>query len=283
MVEDQRIAALIDELQAWPGPSIASHRSAAQFFHKLVFIADSGVRRDDPGVGAIVRRILSSMDEDGVPSLPLDIGAAHGGPIDAAFTGAWALCDAPNVLYALKKLGVEDPRIDKAVKFLARLPHADGYGCAVSKSLGAWRGPGKKSDPCPYATLIMLRLLLAYGDKFAAEIRGCAECLLGLWERSHEKHPYIFYMGTDFRKLKLPFIWYDILHVTDVLSRVESIRGDKRLIEMFTVIEGKRTAAGFIPESVYQAWKDWDFGQKKIVSPTMTDLVNRIEERFKRP
>lgn len=278
MYDDPRIASLVQELQAWPGPHLNSHRSAGQFFHKLAFLADSGVRPGDPGVEALLRRVLAGMDEEGVPCLSMDIGEAHGGSGGPIF--AWALCDAPSVLCALKKMGVEDPRLDRGAAFLAALPRPSGYGCAVSKSLGAWRGPGKKSDPCPYATLVMLKLLLLYGGRFSAEIAGCAACLLDLWEHSREKHPYIFYMGTDFRKLKLPFIWYDILHVAEVLSRVEAVRGDGRLAEMAAAIEAKRTAGGFVPESVYQVWKDWDFGQKKLVSRTMTECVDRIEERL---
>jgi hypothetical protein len=280
---DPRIAALIDELQAWPGPRIDGHRSANQFFHKLAFLAEAKVGRDEPGVQTIMDKILDSLDEDGVPTLPLDIGAAHGGTGEVE--GGWALCDAPVTLYALKLFGVDDPRIDRGTRFLVSLPRPGGYGCAVSKSLGTWRGPGKKSDPCPYATLVMLKLLLRCGDQFRTEVAACAECLLDLWERSREKHPYIFYMGTDFRKLKLPFVWYDILHVTDVLSQVEGLRGDGRLAEMFATIEVKRSPAGFVPESVYQAWKDWDFGQKKAASSTMTACVDRMGERLrgKRP
>ena len=283
MNTDPRIAAIVDELQAWPGPRIAGHRSAALFFHKFAFLAESQAGREYPGVEAVVEKILASMDADGVPTLPVDIRAAHGGTGETV--GGWALCDAPVTLYALKRLGVEDPRIDRGTRFLAGLRRPGGYGCAVSKSLGDWRGPGKKTDPCPYATLVMLKLLLQYGDEFQAEVAACAECLLDLWEHSREKHPYIFSMGTDFRKLKLPFVWYDILHVTEVLSRIEGIRGDSRLAGMFATIEARRSPAGFVPESVYQVWKDWDFGQKKTVSPTMTECVDRMEERIrgKRP
>jgi hypothetical protein len=279
MKSDPRLAAIVEELQAWPGPRIAGHRSANQFFHKLAFLTDSGLERDDPGMGTIVERILDSLDADGVPTLPVDIGEAHGGAGSAV--GGWALCDAPVTLLALKRLGVDDPRIDRGARFLTGLPRPSGYGCAVSKSLGDWRGPGKKSDPCPYATLVMLKLLLSYGDEFKAEVESCAECLLDLWEHSRAKHPYIFSMGTDFRKLKLPFVWYDILHVADALSRVEGVREDRRLAEMVGAIEAKRGQGGFVPESVYLAWKDWDFGQKKAASRHMTETVDGIEERLK--
>lgn len=59
----------------------------------------------------------------------------------------------------------------------------------------------------------MIKLLLQYKDEYKNEISIGCNSLNTLWENSLNDHPYIFYMGTDFRKLKLPFIWYDILHV----------------------------------------------------------------------
>ncbi len=278
LLEDPRIRSLILELQDWPGPHLNSHKSPNQFFHKLAFLADFGLRCDDPGLAPIVERILSNTDAQGVPSLPIFISAAHGGKAEPL--SGWALCDAPTILYTLKKLGVEDQRVNAATDYLATLIQENGFGCVVSKELGNWRGPGKKSDPCPYATLTMLKLLLCYGSQFQKEIDLCATCLLDLWEHSRDRHPYIFYMGTDFRKLKLPFIWYDLLHVVEVLSQVPAIRSDPRMQEMFALIKSKETAAGYIPESVYQPYKDWDFGQKKAPSAWMTERIHQMENRL---
>ncbi|HAP42782.1 MAG: hypothetical protein A2087_09525 [Spirochaetes bacterium GWD1_61_31] len=279
LTADSRIEALLDELQDWPGPAIASHKSARQFFHKLVFLADCGLDLGDQRLPPVVNRILASLDERGVPTLTMNIGAAYGGsgqPI-----AGWALCDAPVTLYALLKLGCRDPRLDRAVAWLASLVRPDGFGCVVSASLGSWRGPGKAADPCPDATLVMLKLLLQHdAARWREAIAACAASLLDLWEHSRTKHPYIFYMGDDFRKLKAPFIWYDILHVADTLSRVSGLYPDQRLQNMVAVIKAKETDSGFVPESVYQPWKDWDFGQKKLPSDWLTLCVRRIEARL---
>ena len=104
-----------------------------------------------------------------------------------------------------------------------------------------------------------------------------AEVILSLWENSLKRHPYMFYMGTDFRKLKAPALWYDLVSVTDFLSKYDFVRSDSRFCEMIDVIKGKQDADGmFIPESVYQKFKGWDFGQKKTVSPYLTYLCTRI-------
>jgi hypothetical protein len=106
------------------------------------------------------------------------------------------------------------------------------------------------------------------------------ETLLSLWDKGKELHPYMFYMGTDFRKLKAPLFWYDILHVLDVLSRFEWAGRDKRFKQMLDLVKSKADADGrFTPESIWTAWKDWDFGQKKIPSKGLTLFVQRILKR----
>lgn len=75
-------------------------------------------------------------------------------------------------------------------------------------------------------------------------------------------------------------MWYDVLHVVEVLSQFPAARDDPRLREMATVIRDKADADGrYTPESVWMAWKEWDFGQKKRPSPWLTLLVWRLLER----
>jgi len=164
LLKDAKITSLIQELQDWPGPQISSHKSARQFFHKLVFLADIRLKQGTPGIAGITGKILAETDEKGIPCLHTIIPEGYGGP--GKPVKAWALCDAPNTLYALIKLGVKNQTLDKAAEHLASLSEPFGFSCRVSPSLGSWRGPGKKTEPCPYATLIMLKLLLLYGDKF---------------------------------------------------------------------------------------------------------------------
>jgi hypothetical protein len=158
------------------------------------------------------------------------------------------------------------------------LVRENGWPGVVSKELGKFRGPGRKDDPCPYATLVMLKMLSQFGQwTNSSEVHVGAESLLGLWEKSLELHPYMFYMGTDFRKLKAPFVWYDILHVLDVLSQFGWLRNDSRLKEMSYLVKSKANTEGrYTPESEWKAWKEWEFGQKKQPSRWLTFLVLRI-------
>jgi hypothetical protein len=89
-------------------------------------------------------------------------------------------------------------------------------------------------------------------------------------------------MGTDFAKLKAPLMWYDILHVTDVLTPFEWLRTDKRLREMVAVVESKADDQGrFTPESIWQAWREWDFGQKREPSSWLTLIARRTLMRMR--
>jgi len=127
----------------------------------------------------------------------------------------------------------------------------------------------------------MLKLLAHMPElRGGASARIGVETLLSLWDESKERHPYMFFMGTDFRKLKAPLFWYDILHVLDVLSRFEWIRTDRRFTQMLTILEARADSDGrYIPESVWTAWKYWDFGQKKHLSQGLTFFVQRILKR----
>lgn len=277
---DGRIEGIIEELNDWPGTVLSSHKSARQCFHKLALLADLGVAIDHPGMKAIIGEVLRHRDENGVPFLPMNIGEGHGGTGEPKL--AWALCDAPTTLYALVAMGYRDGGIERAVEYLAGRRHGPFWGCVVSEALGAWRGPGKKADPCPYATLIMVKLLLAFDpERHAGLISDGAGELLRLWKNSRTEHPYIFYMGDDFRKLKLPFIWYDVLHAVDVLSRVPAVRTNPAFAEMLGAVLGRELpSGGYVPGSVYQEFKDWDFGQKKVPSEWLGLRVELIRSRL---
>jgi hypothetical protein len=280
MLADPKIKSLLGELEDWPGTVLNSHKSASQSFHKLSFIAELGLNFDDPPLKKIVQKVMKHQSKQGPFQLQMNVPVHFGG--SGKDEWAWALCDAPIIVSSLIQLGLyDDPRVQNAVEYMNGLIRENGWPCAVSAELGKFRGPGRKDDPCPYATLVMLKVLARVPDlRERKSARLGAETLLSLWEASHEKHPYMFFMGTDFRKLKAPLFWYDILHVLDVLSHFQWTWKDKRFQQMLKTVEAKAKSDGqFISESVWTAWKDWDFGQKKIPSRGLTFFIARILKR----
>lgn len=226
---------------------------------------------------------MEHKDPNGVYLSLTNIPKHFGGSGEDIF--GWCLCDAPLLLLALLKAGIDyEKHIKQGVDYLVGF-HKDlsGFPCTVSQEFGKFRGPGRKDDCCPYASLIMLKLLSATPDYSESDIAvDTAKHILSLWESSLERHSYMFYMGTDFRKLKAPAMWYDIVSVVDVLSHFECIQSDKRFMEMASIIKNKQDSNGwYTPEAVYQKCKGWDFGQKKNPSPYMTYLCYRIFARIK--
>ncbi len=281
MLASPQIQDLLASLSAWPAPLLSSHKTAGHPLHVLAFLAEIGLQAGDPGVDEIIRRVVKHTSAQGPFQVLLKIPAAYGGSGQDQL--GWMLCDAPLLIVSLSQMGLaDDPRLQPAVDYLVSLLRQNGWPCAVSPELGKWHGPGRKDDPCPYANLLMLRLLANLADwRDCLEARTGAETLLDLWQRSLESHPYLFYMGNDFRKLKAPLVWYDILHMLDVLSRFPWLGGDARLREMLAIVQAKADEQGrFTPESIWKAWDGWDFGQKKTPSRYLTLLAWRAIRRL---
>jgi len=277
---DSKIKELIEELNNWPGPALKGHKAPSHPIHKLVFLSDLGLSKSDPQINPIIDKILSNKSEEGIFQIYINIPKHFGGTGKGMWT--WMLCDAPLILYSLIKLGLkEDVRIKSATAYLASLISENGWKCIVSPEI-KFRGPGRKDDPCPYATLLMLKLLSQSEDFIESkESKTGAEVILDLWEQSKEKHPYLFYMGTDFRKLKAPLVWYDILHILDVLTQFPFLKNDSRLKEMIHIVKTKSDSMDrFTPESIYMKLKGWEFAQKKEPSRWLTFLVKRILRRY---
>ena len=280
MLADAKIQSLLTELTDWPGIVLNSHKSASQSFHKLAFIADLGLRVSDPPIKKIVNKVMERQSKQGPFQLTMNIPSHFGG--SGKDEWAWALCDAPIVVSALIQMGLsDDKRVQTAVTYLDGLVRDNGWPCAVSPELGKFRGPGRKDDPCPFATLAMLKVMSRVPElQEGKSAKIGVETLLTLWDESKERHPYMFFMGTDFRKLKAPMFWYDILHVLDILSQFGWARKDKRFKEMLSVVKAKADSEGrFVPESIWTVWKDWDFSQKKVPSRGLTFFVQRILKR----
>jgi len=278
------VQTVIAELAAWPGTPLNSHKSAGHLIHKLTFVADLGLNVHDPGITTIVEKVLAHQAPEGPFQSLMNISPKFGGAGIDQWT--WVLCDAPLLLYALARLGLtEDSRVQRAARYLSGLVRENGWPCVGSPEIGTFRGPGNKSDPCPYANLVMLKALAIFPEwQDHPATRQGVEAQLTLWAERRERHPYIFWMGTDFCKLKAPLVWYDLLHVLEVLTQFPWACHDERLHDMTTILTSKADLEGrFTPESVWKAWSEWDFGQKRRPSAWLTVIAQRILRRIAMP
>ena len=280
-LQDEKIQQALQDVAEFHETLVTNHKNPMLPIQRLLFLLDLGFDMDVPEIKMAINEILAHRDENGVYQSMTNVPKHFGGSGEDTFS--WCLCDAPSLLLALFKAGVNyEEHIKPGVDYLVSFCRDNGFPCTVSPELGKFRGPGRKDDCCPYATLIMADLLSyipEYRDSETA--RTSVQSLLNLWENSLSQHPYLFYMGTDFRKLKAPSSWYDIVSVAGVLSKYPFVHTDPRFLEMIDLIKSKQDENGFFtPESIYTKLTDWNFSQKKVASPYLTYLCIRIFERL---
>jgi hypothetical protein len=281
MLAHPQIQALVTHAGTWANQKpLKRHNDASHPIHTLSALADFGLKHDDPDLEPVIEAVLDHQSPAGPLQTILNIPPSFGGT--GQDTWSWILCDAPTLLYALLAMGLEgDHALRRAAEYLADQVEDNGWRCVSAPELGGFRGPGRKSDPCPIANVYVLKALSQVPELASDRaVRLGVEMLLGHWQRQTERKLYLFGIGTDFRKLKYPFVWYDILHVVDVLSRFPFTHDDPRYQEMVKAIEVQADLAGrYTATSMYRAWKGWSFANKKQPSPWLTFLVRRIQRR----
>ena len=282
MLMHPQIRALVTEANTRGERPIKRHNDAGHPIYKLSTLVDFGLRAGDDQMQPILEAVMAHQSPQGAFQSVVNIPQAYGGTGEDLWT--WVACDAPTLLYVLLAMGLGgNPRVQQAIDHLVELSTDVGWRCAAAPELGKFKGPGRKADPCPITNVYALKTLsLVPGLLDSPATHSGVEMLLQHWESPTGQKYFLFGVGSDFRKLKYPFIWYDILHVVDVLSRFPFIHGDPRFHKMVAAIninadtEGRYTAS-----SMYQSWKGWSFADKKNPSPWLTFLVLRIQMRLK--
>jgi len=269
------------ETATWGDRPLKRHNDASHPIYKFSTLADFGVRHDDPGMAASIKAVMAHQSPEGVFQTVVNIPKTFGGTGEDTWT--WMLCDAPTLLYALLAMGLgDDPRVKRAVDHLIGLVDENGWRCVAAPEAGKFRGPGRKADPCPIVNVFALKALAQVPDLLDSPAAHTgAEMLLWHWEHRTERKIYLFGIGTDFRKLKYPFVWYDVLHVVDVLSRFPFVQADPRFQEMVETITAQADEEGrYTAGSMYRAWQGWSFADKKNPPPWLTFLVLRVLKRM---
>ena len=280
MVNHPLVRSLIDDAATWPGYALKRHNDAKHPIHTLAVLADFGLRADDPCMPAVVDAVMEHQSVEGPFQTLVRLYKRFGGMDGEYWT--WIACDAPVIAYALSAYGLrEDPQVHRALDHLAGLAAENGWRCRCAPELGSFRGPGKETDPCPIANVYALRALSTIPELVdSPAARAEDEMLLWHWGPECDRKVYLFGAGTFFRRLKYPFVWYDILHVADVLSRFPFVHGDPRFQSMVeTIVEQADEDGRYTAASMYRAWKGWAFADKKNPSPWLTYLVLRILRR----
>jgi len=282
MLAHPQIQTLVEKASAWGDQQpLKRHNDANHPLYALLALADFGLIYTDEGIQPILEKIVAKQSPEGAFYSPLLIPQAFGGSGEVAWS--WIACDTPLLIYILLAMGISiaDDRVSRAVDHYLSLSNTGVYGCIAAPELGRFKGPGRRSDPCPMATLLALKVYsLLPSNQCQAQAECAAEMLLNFWQHRKEKKYFLFGMGSDFCKLKFPFIWFDIVHVMEVLSRFPFAASDPRFKEMLSLLQSQaRTDGTYQAQSAYQAWKYWSFSDKKKPSPWLTFILYRIFNR----
>jgi hypothetical protein len=278
-IENGNISKIIKSATKLYKSELKRHNDASHPLNLLVFLVHNGYEKVKE-LQELNKEIISSYSQSGFTVI-MNIPVSFGGSGKNIKT--WIICDLPLLTYISIKLnnGRILPIHKKVIDHVSSHVDANGWRCLNCGNIGKFRGPGKKADECPIATLNSLKLFsLTKADEYKDEKEIGINALLNLWKDRKERRPYLFGMGTDFGKLKYPLIWYDILNVTNTLSYFPDARKKKGFTELINIITKKVKQNGYVPESVYQYWKNFDFGQKKAESAYIRKTIEGIFSRI---
>jgi hypothetical protein len=287
MLAHPQVQAMMAETTTWGDHPLKRHNDASHPIYKFSTLADFGVRVSDAGMAASIETVLAHQSPEGAFQTLVNIPLAFGGTGEDSWT--WILCDTPTLLYSLLAMEAQespalgdDSCVQRAVEHLVSTIDDNGWRCIAAPELGKFKGPGRRTDPCPIVNVYALKALAQVPKLIDSPATHTGtEMLLRHWEYQSERKLFMFGIGTDFRKLKYPFVWYNILHVVEVLSYFPFVHSDKRFQEMVQVITNQADESGrYTANSMYMAWKGWSFADKKNPSPWLTFLVWRVLKRI---
>ena len=154
LTQENEIRMMLNDSKQWPNAVLKKHNDANHIIHKICLLLDFGFSVNDAPMAEIAKNIVSHQSESGAFLSTLNISKSYGGSGEDSLE--WLLCDFPILIYILLRLGLEeDTRVKKAVNFLVGLASDNGWRCVGS--ISKFRGPGRKTDYCPYGTLVALK------------------------------------------------------------------------------------------------------------------------------
>jgi len=135
---DSRIRQVLSDIADFNGILVTNHKNPDIPLHKLIFLLEIGLGTDVPEIDMAVIQIINNRDEDGMYKSMTNVPKHYGG--SGENTLAWALCDAPLMLYALIKSGISyEKHIKKGAEYITGLQRENGFPCSVSKELGKFK------------------------------------------------------------------------------------------------------------------------------------------------
>ncbi len=282
VIADPVVDAYIASLPEWETHVTTSHANADYVPNQLWLLLDWGIGpRDDPRVGAAYAKLLAHQDKISNQFLAYCRGFK-----DKKEMWTSALCDHNLITSLLLLAGYQDDlRVKRGVERMSNLlketSQGPGWKCEPGINTN-FRGPGRKDDACPMATVDAMRgYWILPETEWPKNLLAAGNTLLQCWTKRAAEKPYMFGHGRNFRKLRPPFFWYNIGSVLDTTSHYPPLVRTQAFRELLAVGRQWFTPEGtIVPQSVYLPLKAFSFGQKKAASPWTTFFLSRICKRL---
>ena len=140
VLKNDKIKSYLYDITDYHKILVSNHKNPMLPIYKLMFLLDIGLDCSVPEVQIAVNEIMKHKDKNGVYQSLTNIPKHFGGSGEDTF--GWCLCDAPLLLLALIKAGIDyEKHIKKGVNFLVTLCNDNGFPCEVSSEIGKFRGP----------------------------------------------------------------------------------------------------------------------------------------------
>ncbi len=292
VVADADVRGLVESLPAWDetAEEASGHHSPAYLPNRLNLLADMGVGAGDfPRVEQLLDAMLEHQDRSGRFQA---FGTSPGRPkpqwgsmlcdtnVIADVLCRFSRCSDARFALALERMGAD----------LAPTPQGRAWQCVPEKP-GMWRGPGRKADVCPQVTLEGLRAFSHLPpEERPPHVLEAARTPLEVWRRRAEERPYAFGHGYDFKSVKWPNFWYDVLWVLETIGRYPHLwrgpaaRPEDRLsiaeLAACLVAYNVDSDGRVTPRRTYRDFAQFSFGRKTSPSPFATARVFATLVRF---
>ena len=282
VLADAEVGQLLVDLPGWGDSDFPGHHSPQFLPNRLNLLADMGVGAgDDDRVETLLDEMLCHQAPDG---RFLAFGRY---PSGAEAEWGSLPCDTNAITDVLLRFGRgADPRVqralDRIVADAASTPQGRAWQC-VSEPVSKFRGPGRKADACPQVTLEGLRAISHLEPAARPDwVLAAARTPLEVWRRRTDERPYMFGHGFQFKSVKWPNFWYDVLWVLETVGRYPGLwRGSRAreadrqsLAEMAACLIAYNFDGGqdgrVIPRRTYRGFERLSFGQKAKPSPFAT-------------
>lgn len=270
----QPVVDLIGETHQWFKKTSTRHDDATLSHYKLRVLADFGITVNEPLVAELLpiikknrRNDMFSISQNLPKQNPVVNETWHALP-----------CDSPLISYVLLKMGDTSFEVQQTVEQLKRYwISTEGWFCNLMFVNNQFK---KHRISCPMGGLMALEVFSMIESLKSSGLAKNAFKTLD-FHREYGKSLYYFGRSKRFWSFKYPFVWYNAFYLGEVLTNFAMFKDEPTLKEIIAWISAGFDSNGRITaNSMFRAYSDWEFSNKKAPSPWLTFLAIRMLKRY---